>query len=70
MENIIDKIEYLDTTKQMLKQVIQDKGQEMTDETPFRNYVDKVQAIEHRFEHMPDYFICLEKTRNILEGVE
>lgn len=45
-DNITNQLTYLNETKQMLKQAIIDKGQELDDATPFRNYVEKVSAIE------------------------
>lgn len=45
-DNITNQLNYLNETKQMLKQAIIDKGQELDDATPFRNYVEKVSAIE------------------------
>lgn len=43
---IQQKLEYLDETKSMIKQAIIDKGQEITTETPFREYVQKIKDIE------------------------
>lgn len=43
---ISDKLNYLNETKAQIKQAIIDKGQEVSDETPFREYVQKIQDIE------------------------
>lgn len=43
---ISDKLDYLNETKAQIKQAIIDKGQEVSDETPFREYVQKIQDIE------------------------
>lgn len=43
---ISDKLDYLNETKAQIKQAIIDKGQEVPDETPFREYVQKIQDIE------------------------
>lgn len=43
---IQQKLEYLDETKSLIKQAIIDKGQEITTETPFREYVQKIKDIE------------------------
>lgn len=46
MSNINNKLDYLDETKQLIKQAIIDKGQEVSDEDTFRSYVDKISNIE------------------------
>lgn len=46
MSNINNKLDYLDETKQLIKQAIIDKGQEVSDEDTFRSYVDKIADIE------------------------
>lgn len=46
MSNINNKLDYLDETKQLIKQAIIDKGQEVSDEDTFRSYVDKISDIE------------------------
>ena len=43
---ISDKLDYLNETKAQIKQAIIDKGQEVSDETPFRDYVQKIQDIK------------------------
>jgi hypothetical protein len=41
-----DKANYLKQTKSLLKDAINDKGGAITNQTPFREYVDAVEAIE------------------------
>lgn len=38
----IEKLEYLSETKQMFREKIDPKGAKITDETPFRSYVDYI----------------------------
>lgn len=38
----IEKLEYLSETKQMFRDKIDPKGAKITDETPFRSYVDYI----------------------------
>ena len=38
----IEKLEYLSETKQLLREKIDPKGSKITDETPFRSYVDYI----------------------------
>lgn len=45
-ENIEQKLAYLDETKQLIKEAIINKGQTLSDETPFRDYVQKISDIE------------------------
>lgn len=42
MSNINDKLNYLDETKQLFKQALITKGQQISDEDTFRSYVDKL----------------------------
>lgn len=46
MGTINDKLEYLNKTKQDIKQAIINKGQNITDEDTFRSYVDKINEIQ------------------------
>lgn len=46
MGTINDKLEYLNQTKQGIKQAIINKGQNITEEDTFRSYVDKINDIE------------------------
>lgn len=46
MSTLNNKLDYLDETKQLIKQAIIDKGQEVSDEDTFRSYVDKISDIE------------------------
>lgn len=45
-ESIEKKLAYLNETKGLIKSAIINKGQEITDETPFRDYVQKIDNIE------------------------
>ena len=45
-ESIEKKLAYLNETKGLIKSAIINKGQELTDETPFRDYVQKIDNIE------------------------
>lgn len=45
IQNLVDNITYLNTTKQLIKNAIINKGQEITATTPFRNYVEKISNI-------------------------
>ena len=46
MSDIEQKLEYLNTTKSMLKTALQDKGSYIDDRTPFRDYVQEVENIK------------------------
>lgn len=46
MGTIDDKLEYLNQTKQDIKQAIINKGQNITEEDTFRSYVDKINDIQ------------------------
>lgn len=46
LEEVQEKLDYLDETKQLLKQAIKNKGQTIQDDDPFREYVEKVQSIK------------------------
>lgn len=48
IQNLVDNINYLNMTKQLIKNAIINKGQEITNITPFRNYVDKISNITTR----------------------
>lgn len=45
-ESIDNKLRYLNDTKQLIRQAIVNKGQSITDSTPFRDYVDKITDIQ------------------------
>lgn len=45
-QSIEQKLEYLDETKQMIGEAIVNKGQTISEETPFRDYVQKILDIE------------------------
>lgn len=45
-ESIDNKLKYLNDTKQLIRQAIVNKGQSITDSTPFRDYVDKITDIQ------------------------
>lgn len=45
-ESIEKKLAYLNETKGLIKSAIINKGQELTNETPFRDYVQKINNIE------------------------
>lgn len=44
-DDIINKLDYLEGTKQLIKQAIVDKGQTINDSDTFRTYVDKIKDI-------------------------
>ena len=44
--NVEGKFQYLIETKELIKAAIQEKGQTVSDSTPFREYASKIQAIE------------------------
>lgn len=46
MGSINDKLDYLYETKQKIRQSITEKGQEINDDLPFRDYADKILDIE------------------------
>lgn len=46
-ENVIRKIDYLDDTKQQIKEAIIEKGQQIEDDDPFREYVDKIRELSN-----------------------
>ena len=48
MSNIIEKLEYLNETKEAIKNAIIDKGVEITDNTTFRTYANKVEEIKQK----------------------
>lgn len=45
-ESTDNKLRYLNDTKQLIRQAIVNKGQSITDSTPFRDYADKITNIE------------------------
>ena len=46
LDEVQEKLDYLDETKQLLQQAIKNKGQTIQDDDPFREYVEKVQSIK------------------------
>lgn len=46
MSSIEDKLLYLEQTKSLIRDAIEEKGQSITDEDTFRSYVDKIKNIE------------------------
>ena len=46
MGTVTDKLNYLNETKQQIKQAIIDKGQNINDEDTFRSYVEKINNID------------------------
>ena len=46
MGNINDKLDYLETTKTLIKQAIQNKGVTVSDTDTFRSYASKIAEIE------------------------
>lgn len=49
MSTIAQKITYLNETKQLLKQSLNDLGVKITDEDTFRSYVDKINQLAEEF---------------------
>lgn len=45
MSNILDKLNYLNETKNMIKNSLISKGVDIDDSTPFRDYADKISNI-------------------------
>ena len=45
----IDKLNYLNETKQLIKGALNDLGAEITDENTFRSYVDKINDIYEEY---------------------
>ena len=45
----IDKLNYLNETKQEIKDALNDLGAEITDEDTFRSYVDKINDIADEY---------------------
>lgn len=48
IQNLVDNITYLNSTKYLIKNAIINKGQEIDDNTPFRDYVEKINNIPIR----------------------
>lgn len=46
-DNVMRKIDYLDDTKQQIKEAIIEKGQQIEDDDPFREYVDKIRELSN-----------------------
>ena len=46
MQNIINKLNYLNETKNMIKQAINNKGVLVTDNDTFRSYASKIESIK------------------------
>ena len=42
---VMHKLDYLDDTKVLIKDAIIEKGQDITDDVTFREYVDKIKEI-------------------------
>ena len=66
-QTTVDKLEYLNDTKALLKAAIINKGQEVTPSTPFREYANKINNIETDFEQTEEYQQCLAISEDILE---
>lgn len=66
-QTTVDKLEYLNDTKALLKAAIINKGQEVTSSTPFREYASKINNIETDFEQTEEYQQCLAISEDILE---
>lgn len=66
-QTTVDKLEYLNDTKALLKAAIINKGQEVTSLTPFREYANKINNIETDFEQTEEYQQCLAISEDILE---
>lgn len=66
-QTTVDKLEYLNDTKALLKAAIINKGQEVTSSTPFREYANKINNIETDFEQTEEYQQCLAISEDILE---
>ena len=49
MSTIAQKITYLNETKQLLKQSLNDLGAKITDEDTFRSYIDKINQLAEEF---------------------
>lgn len=49
MSTIAQKITYLNETKQLLKQSLNNLGAKITDEDTFRSYVDKINQLAEEF---------------------
>lgn len=45
-QDLQDNLDYLEITKQKIKEAIVSKGVEVSDDVPFRNYADKILSIE------------------------
>lgn len=45
----IDKLNYLNATKQLIKDGLNDLGAEITDDDTFRSYVDKINEIAEEY---------------------
>ena len=45
----IDKLEYLDETKEQIKDALNDLGAEITDEDTFRSYVTKINELAEEY---------------------
>lgn len=46
IQDLRDNLNYLNTTKSLIRQAIENKGIEITDETTFREYADKIGLIQ------------------------
>ena len=46
VQDLQDNLDYLNNTKQIIKQSIINKGQSISDTDTFRSYADKISAIE------------------------
>ena len=46
MATVQEELNYLEETKSLIKQVIINKGQDISNNTPFRNYVNKINDID------------------------
>ena len=46
MSTLSEKLDYLNETKNEIKEAIKNKGVELTDNTPFRKYANKIYDIE------------------------
>lgn len=66
VQDLQDNLNYMEDTKNLIKQAIIEKGQSVTDEDTFRSYKDKIKAIKTGEMTEEEYMNAIETANDIL----
>lgn len=70
VQDLQDNLNYMEDTKNLIKQAIIEKGQSVTDEDTFRSYKDKIKAIKTGEMTEEEYMNAIETANDILGLLE